>query len=83
MECFQMVSSKYIFDDGEADEVFMDEWAACSEMTYKELGKLERDFLAAIVRFCYLRCGFLYTFTLHAWFRIGSYLLVHRLFGKN
>ncbi|KAH1005551.1 hypothetical protein HUJ04_006511 [Dendroctonus ponderosae] len=48
IEWFQMVSSKYLFDDGESDEVFMDEWAASSEMTYKELGKLERDFLAAI-----------------------------------
>lgn len=44
-----MVSSKFLFDDGEADEVFMDEWAASSEMTSKELISLEKDFLKAIV----------------------------------
>ncbi|XP_076266602.1 protein CNPPD1 [Rhynchophorus ferrugineus] len=43
-----MVSSKYLFDDGEVDEVYMDEWAASSEMTCKELVLLERDFLKAI-----------------------------------
>jgi len=43
-----MVSSKFIFDDGEADEVFMDEWAASSGMTSRELVLLEKDFLKAI-----------------------------------
>lgn len=45
----QMVSSKFLFDDGEIDEVFMDEWAASSGMTCRELAGLERDFLNAIV----------------------------------
>lgn len=45
-----MVSSKFLFDDGEMDEVFMDEWAASSGMTCKQLVQLERDFLKAIVR---------------------------------
>ncbi|XP_030749869.1 protein CNPPD1 [Sitophilus oryzae] len=43
-----MVSSKYLFDDGESDEVFMDEWAASAGMTCKELIRLEKDFLNAI-----------------------------------
>ncbi|XP_066149432.1 protein CNPPD1 [Euwallacea fornicatus] len=43
-----MVSSKFLFDDGEIDEVFMDEWAASSGLTCKELIQLERDFLKAI-----------------------------------
>lgn len=43
-----MVSSKFIFDDGETDEVFMDEWAASAGMTSRELILLERDFLKAI-----------------------------------
>ncbi|CAH0554414.1 unnamed protein product [Brassicogethes aeneus] len=43
-----MISSKFLFDDGESDEVFMDEWAASGGMTVKELISLERDFLQAI-----------------------------------
>lgn len=52
-----MVSSKFLFDDGEIDEVFMDEWAASSGMTCKQLVQLERDFLKAIVRI--LSCTFI------------------------
>ncbi|XP_044753673.1 protein CNPPD1 [Coccinella septempunctata] len=43
-----MVSSKYLFDDGENDEVFMDEWAASGGIAVPELAKLEREFLSAI-----------------------------------
>ncbi|KAL1512923.1 hypothetical protein ABEB36_002424 [Hypothenemus hampei] len=43
-----MVSAKFLFDDGQIDEVFMDEWAASSGMSCKELVKLEREFLNAI-----------------------------------
>jgi len=43
-----MVSAKFLFDDGEIDEVFMDEWAASSGMTCRQLVLLERDFLKAI-----------------------------------
>ncbi|KAG5892426.1 hypothetical protein JTB14_003362 [Gonioctena quinquepunctata] len=43
-----MVSCKYLFDDGEIDEVFMDEWAASGGITIKELVRLEKDFLHAI-----------------------------------
>ncbi|CAG9772279.1 unnamed protein product [Ceutorhynchus assimilis] len=43
-----MVSSKFLFDDGEMDEVFIDEWAASSGMTCKQLRQLEKDFLNAI-----------------------------------
>lgn len=44
-----MVSCKFLFDDGEADEVFVDEWATSGGITVKELIALERDFLQAIV----------------------------------
>lgn len=44
-----MVSSKFLYDDGEEDEVFMDEWAASGGVTLKELIWLEKDFLNAIV----------------------------------
>lgn len=44
-----MVSSKFLFDDGESDEVYIDEWAASGGVTVKELIAMERDFLKAIV----------------------------------
>lgn len=47
-----MVSSKFLYDDGEEDEVFMDEWAMSGSLSNKELVQLERDFLKAIVSFC-------------------------------
>lgn len=43
-----MVSSKYLFDDGENDEVFIDEWATSGGLSVSELAKLEREFLSAI-----------------------------------
>ena len=50
--CFQwmlqMVTSKFLYDDGEEDEVFNDEWATSGQMEKKELNKLELDFLMAI-----------------------------------
>lgn len=46
---FQMVSCKFLFDDGESDEVFIDEWAASGGISVKELVHLEKDFLKAIV----------------------------------
>ncbi|KAJ8967526.1 hypothetical protein NQ314_002841 [Rhamnusium bicolor] len=44
-----MVSCKFLFDDGESDEVFVDEWAASGEISVRELVLLEKDFLKAIV----------------------------------
>ncbi|KRT78859.1 hypothetical protein AMK59_7042 [Oryctes borbonicus] len=43
-----MVSSKFLYDDGEEDEVFMKEWAKSGGMTVKNLVQLEKDFLNAI-----------------------------------
>ncbi|CAH1959493.1 unnamed protein product [Acanthoscelides obtectus] len=43
-----MVSSKFLFDDGETDEVIEREWAASGGVTLKYLLKLEKDFLNAI-----------------------------------
>jgi hypothetical protein len=43
-----MVSSKFLHDDGEEDEVFNDEWANSGGMEKKELNKLELKFLTAI-----------------------------------
>lgn len=58
-----MVSSKYLFDDGENDEVFIDEWAASGGISIAELVQLEREFLNAIV--CWInsnssRCYFVH-----------------------
>merc|ERR1712223_1152996 len=43
-----MVASKYLYDDGEEDEVFNDEWAASGNLEKKELNRLEVEFLSAI-----------------------------------
>lgn len=43
-----MVSSKFLHDDGEEDEVFVDEWASSGGISIKELVQLEKEFLAAI-----------------------------------
>lgn len=44
----QMIASKFLFDDGEDDEVFNDEWAASADIDVKQLNRLEREFLNAI-----------------------------------
>jgi hypothetical protein len=43
-----MVASKFLYDDGEEDEVFNDEWAKSGQMDVKEFNRLEVEFLAAI-----------------------------------
>lgn len=43
-----MVASKFLYDDGEEDEVFNDEWAASAGIDVKEMNRFERDFLHAI-----------------------------------
>ena len=43
-----MVASKYLFDDGEDEEVFNDDWAISGELQLKKLNKLELEFLSAI-----------------------------------
>lgn len=43
-----MVSCKFLFDDGEGDEVFLDEWAVSGNIPIKDLIKLEKEFLNAI-----------------------------------
>lgn len=43
-----MVSSKFLHDDGEEDEVFIDEWASSGGISIQELICLEKEFLNAI-----------------------------------
>lgn len=43
-----MVASKYLFDDGEDEEVFNDDWAISGELQLEKLNKLELEFLSAI-----------------------------------
>lgn len=50
-----MISSKYLHDDGEEDEVFADEWARSGDLTVPELCQLEKEFLNAIVS-CFFFC---------------------------
>ncbi|KAG0719213.1 Protein CNPPD1 [Chionoecetes opilio] len=43
-----MVASKYLYDDGEEDEVFNDEWATSAALSLMDLNQAEREFLIAI-----------------------------------
>lgn len=44
-----MVASKFLYDEGEDEEVFSDEWAKCANMDLKDINQLERNFLQALV----------------------------------
>lgn len=43
-----MVASKYLYDEGEDEEVFNDEWAKAGSKTVNDVNKLEMEFLASI-----------------------------------
>lgn len=44
-----LVASKFLYDDGQEDEVFNGEWAASAGMDLRDLNLLERRFLDALV----------------------------------
>lgn len=46
---FQMVASKYLYDEGEEEEVFNDEWGAAGKLDVQTINNLEMSFLNAIV----------------------------------
>lgn len=61
---YQMVASKYLYDEGEEEEVFNDEWGAAGKLDVKTVNNLEMSFLNAIVSVCVwggclLSCEFL------------------------
>lgn len=43
-----MVASKYLYDEGEEEEVFNDDWARAGNKTVNDVNKLEMEFLASI-----------------------------------
>lgn len=43
-----MVASKYLYDEGEEEEVFNDEWGAAGKLDVKTVNNLEMNFLKAI-----------------------------------
>lgn len=53
-----MVASKYLYDEGEEEEVFNDEWGAAGKLDVQTVNKLEMNFLNAIVSpfVCWLVC---------------------------
>lgn len=57
-----MVASKYLYDEGEEEEVFNDEWGAAGKLDVKTVNNLEMSFLNAIVSVCvcmfFLSCEF-------------------------
>nr|XP_025036906.1 protein CNPPD1 [Pelodiscus sinensis] len=44
----RMVASKYLYDEGEEEEVFNDEWGAAGKVDVQTLNRLEMNFLRAI-----------------------------------
>ena len=48
-----MVASKFLYDEGVEEEVFNEEWAESAAMETADVNQLERDFLKAIVRYCF------------------------------
>lgn len=44
-----MVASKYLYDEGEEEEVFNDEWGAAGKLDVQTINNLEMNFLNAIV----------------------------------
>lgn len=53
-----MVASKYLYDEGEEEEVFNDEWGAAGGVAVPTLNALERGFLSAMVSSCSVSLGF-------------------------
>lgn len=53
-----MVASKYLYDEGEEEEVFNDEWGAAGKMDLKTINHLEMKFLNAIVSLELVLVGF-------------------------
>lgn len=51
-----MVASKYLYDEGEEEEVFNDEWGAAGKLDVKTVNNLEMNFLNAIVSVCMFFC---------------------------
>lgn len=61
---FTMVASKYLYDEGEEEEVFNDEWGAAGGVAVPTLNALERSFLSAMVSDSSLICLWLVLFVL-------------------
>lgn len=68
-----MVASKFLNDEGEEDEVFNTDWANSAKMDIKELNKLEREFLTAIVNI------YRYMVWHQSFFRQFHEILIHSL----
>lgn len=71
-----MVASKYLYDEGEEEEVFNDEWGAAGKLDVETINNLEMNFLNAIVSDPL--CFFLYAFLLD-----GAFHPVVFLFSRS
>jgi len=52
-----MMASKYLYDEGEDEEVFNDEWGAAGKLDVQTVNTLEMNFLNAMVSVCVCGCG--------------------------
>lgn len=62
-----MVASKYLYDEGEEEEVFNDEWGAAGKLDVQTVNNLEMNFLNAIVSgsLCVFKCACMRVQVLH------------------
>ena len=58
-----MVASKYLYDEGEDEEVFNDEWGAAGKLDVQTVNNLEMNFLNAIVSVCLCLCLLIFGFS--------------------
>ena len=49
-----MVASKFLFDKGENELIYNDEWASIADLDTEDLNKIEREFLNALNWSCYV-----------------------------
>lgn len=85
-----MIASKFLNDNAE-DEVFNEDWAHAAEIEIKEINRIEREFLQAIVNYSpyilyinnYIRFFHSHLHGYYFIFRIGKYLLATMYFGRN
>lgn len=56
-----MVASKYLYDEGEEEEVFNDEWGAAGKLDVQTVNNLEMKFLNAIVSVLEAACVYCVT----------------------
>lgn len=76
-----MVASKYLYDEGEEEEVFNDEWGAAGKLDVKTVNNLEMNFLNSIVSVCVCMHLHVVCAYMHVWLEFSASTSVSYLPG--